>query len=356
MPHQCFRALFVAPSLICVATLASASPPTTTKPSKNSISKDSHRCNLTIRPGQNIQQAIDRLSQKPGSSTLCLASGEFDVDHLIQINHDGFHLRGQGPTTVIKLKEDVQQPLIVVGDYQNQQPDHQIRDVVIENMTLKGTTKIEHEFVPDRTYLSNSVIVVRSGQGIRLTKLIVNQCRSACLLSEYNTRDFTIDRSDISGATWDGVSFNRSAQIHLIHNQIHDNAAAGMTTENLEDSEIKENRFENNGSQGVYLSDARRNHFTNNQFIKNKVSGVIFACSIRYRTPEVLCWDNSMSQDNVFANNEFQQNPHIYTIGVDRAANCKSPDFRPNMWQNNQADTSGQDPDQDQFGRCLQSQ
>ncbi|HHW4680004.1 MAG TPA: right-handed parallel beta-helix repeat-containing protein, partial [Xylella taiwanensis] len=79
-------------------------------------------------------------------------------------------------------------------------------------------------------------------------------------------------------------------------------------------------------------------------------------CSIRYRTPEVLCWDNSMSQENVFEHNIFQKSPYIYTIGVDHAANCKGSDFKPNVWRNNKADTSGFNPPSDVYGTCVQTQ
>jgi parallel beta-helix repeat protein len=195
---------------------------------------------------------------------------------------------------------------------------------------------------------------VRSGQNIRLSGLRVSKCRSACLLSEYDSRDLLIERNDVSGAIWDGVSFNRTAKVKLIDNYIHDNVAAGITTEHLEDSEIRNNRLERNGSQGVYLADARRNLFVGNQFTGNKGAGIYLACSIRQRTPEILCWDNSMSQDNTFENNIFKDNPYTYTIGVDRAANCSGPDFRQNLWRkNNQADASGVDIQPERYGRCM---
>ena len=47
-------------------------------------------------------------------------------------------------------------------------------------------------------------------------------------------------------------------------NHVHDNAAAGITTEHLEDSDIRDNVLERNGSQGLYLSDSRGNRFTGN--------------------------------------------------------------------------------------------
>lgn len=309
-------------------------------------------CTAKVHPGQNLQKAIDKLPQSDKPTVLCLDKGEFPINGLVSIQRGNFTLRGQGASTIVRMADGVQQPVLVVGDYEHQQPTGVIRDVSIEDMQIVASTG-DKEFMPERPYLSNSAVVVRSGQGIRLAGLQVNKCRSACLLSEYDTREITIENNDVSGAIWDGVSFNRTAKVTMVNNHIHDNVAAGLTTEHLEDSEIRNNRFERNGSQGIYLSDARGNRFSNNQFDGNKVAGVYLTCAVRYRTPEILCWDNSMSQDNVFENNRFANTPFTYTVGVDRAANCTAADFKPNLWRNNQGDMPGVDIEPQRYGYCV---
>ena len=309
-------------------------------------------CTARLAPGGDLQQAIDRLpSDRP--ATLCLARGEYPLKGLVSIQHDGLTLRGAGPGTVLRMADGVQQPLLVIGDYLHEVPDHRIRDVTVADLQLIGG-HAEHEFMPERPYLSNSAVVIRAGEHIRLSGLKASRCRSACLLSERDSHDLVFEHNDVFDADWDGVSFNSTRNVQLINNYIHDNVAAGVTTEELNDSEIRGNRLERNGSQGMYLSNARRNRFIDNQFTNNKSAGVFLACAIRYRTPEILCWDNSMSQDNLFEHNVFKGNPHTYTIGVDRAANCKGPGFTPNRWQDNQADASGLDPSTDTFGKCVQ--
>ena len=316
-------------------------------------SNNGERCTARAHPKDNLQQAIDRLPTSQSPAVMCLGRGVYSLDQFLHIDRDHVHLRGSGRSTIIQFKNPIQQPLIVIGDYANQQPSHVIQDVVVERMQLNGTTQVEHEFMPEHPYLSNSLVVIRRGKNVRLSNLQAAHCRSACLLSEYDSSDITIADNDISDAIWDGVSFNRSEKIHLIHNRIHDNRAAGMTTEHLIDSVVRNNVITRNGSQGIYLSDSQRNQIVDNTIVENKLSGILFACSIRYRTPEILCWDNSISQNNVVENNRFKQNPHAYTIGVDRAANCKAQGFSKNIWRNNQADTAGLNPPVEQYGECV---
>lgn len=308
-------------------------------------------CTRTAVPGDDLQAAIDGLPAQR-RATLCLQSGHYELAGLLAIRRDGITLRGTGTDTVLQLRDGVQQPLLVIGDYANEVPSAPIRNVVVENLHLIGN-HVAHEFMPEHPYLSNSAVVVRGGHDVDLRQLVVERCRSACLLSERDTQGLAITDSDVSGATWDGVSFNRSSHVTMSGNHVHDNAAAGITTEHLEDSDIRDNVFERNGSQGLYLSDSRDNRFVGNRFVGNTRAGVFLTCSIRYRTPEVLCWDNSMSQDNVFEHNVFEGSPYTFTIGVDRAADCKAADFKPNLWRDNQADASGFNPPKDVYGTCV---
>lgn len=308
-------------------------------------------CTRTAVPGDDLQAAIDGLPAQR-RATLCLQSGHYELAGLLAIHRDGITLRGTGADTVLQLRDGVQQPLLVIGDYANEVPSAPIRNVVVENLHLIGN-HAAHEFMPEHPYLSNSAVVVRGGHDVDLRQLVVERCRSACLLSERDTQGLAITDSDVSGATWDGVSFNRSSHVTMSGNHVHDNAAAGITTEHLEDSDIRDNVFERNGSQGLYLSDSRDNRFVGNRFVGNTRAGVFLTCSIRYRTPEVLCWDNSMSQDNVFEHNVFEGSPYTFTIGVDRAADCKAADFKPNLWRDNQADASGFNPPKDVYGTCV---
>ncbi|MET0288593.1 MAG: right-handed parallel beta-helix repeat-containing protein [Pseudoxanthomonas sp.] len=312
-------------------------------------------CTARTGPQQPLQQAIDALPTDGSAAVLCLDKGEYALGGLVSLQRDNTTLRGAGTDTVLKMRDGVQQPLLVIGDYANQVPRRSIQHVAIENLALMGGTA-EHEFMPERPYLSNSAVVIRQGQHVRLSGLQASRCRSACLLSEQQSRDLVFERNDVSHAAWDGVSFNSTSHVKLIDNNIHDNIAAGMTAEHIDDSEIRNNRFTNNGSQGIYLSDSERNTFVGNTFTGNRMAGVFLTCAIRYRNGDggTQCWDNSMSQGNLFEGNRFDKDPYTYTIGVDNAANCASGSFTPNVWRSdNQASVGGVDIDPQRYGYCM---
>lgn len=310
-------------------------------------------CTTRLAAGAGLQQAFNALPADGKPATLCLAAGEYRLQRLVAIRRDHLLLRGAGDATMLRMQDGVAQSLlvVVVGDELNEQPARTVRDVSIEKLRLVGAAA-EHEFMPERPWLSNSGIIVRGGENIRLRALSLSACRSACILTERGSRQVTIDNNRVSGAVWDGVSFNRSAGIRLGNNDIRGNVAAGITAEHLEDSEIRGNIVSGNGSVGIYLSDSLRNRFVGNTVSDNLKAAIFLTCAVRFRKPQpVQCWDNSMSQGNVFERNELTLNPYGYTVGADDAANCAKPQWQANIWRDNRSDAPNLDPQPERFGR-----
>jgi len=310
------------------------------------------KCTAKVSPGGDIQKALDALPADGSSQTVCLAAGTFDLGDMIHVERDHVTLRGMGPKTVLHQRDGLADPVIVIGLYKTEVPEHPIQDVTLENMRIIGGNA-DQEFNSQLRYLSNSAVVVRRGQNITLRDLQVSSCRSACLLTEHETRGVLIQGNQVEGADWDGVSFNRSYEITMTGNTVRKNNAAGITAEHLESSVISDNLIEDNGSHGVYLSDSLHNRFENNTVRNNTLAGVYLTCSIRYREPDpVMCWDNSMSQDNVFAGNQFAGNKYGYQSGEDKAANCALPEWKPNIWTHNTSDAPNLDPHPELYGTC----
>jgi len=315
-------------------------------------------CTLRIDPGADVQGSLDRLAAAGTPATLCLAAGEFPLPGPLSIDGDGLGLRGEGPSTVLRLREGAQSPVIVVGDQQHQKPARPVSDVTIERLRVIGGGPGGSEFDADHPFLTNSAVVIRAGHNVTLRELDVRACRSACILTEHDCRDVTIERSTVSGSTWDGIAFNRTARARMVGNTIRDNRAAGITVEHLEDSVIDGNTISDNRSQGVYLSDSYRNRFRGNRFTGNTNAGVFLTCSVRQRDPEpARCWDDSMSQANAFEGNEFAGNRLGYIVAADSAANCRKPGVVPNV---SRGDTFTQNPsieqDAPKYGQCLREE
>jgi parallel beta-helix repeat protein len=311
-------------------------------------------CTVRLAAGADVARAL-AAARAERAVTLCLAPGEFPLAGPLVIERDRVTVRGAGARTVLRLEPGVQSPVVIVGDHRRQVPARPTADVALEDLRIVGGGGAGAEHHAEYPYLTNSAVVVRAGRRIHLRGLDVGACRSACILTEHDTRDVIVADSTVSGSTWDGISLNRTARARLVGNTVRDNTAAGITAEHLEDGVIADNTIADNRSHGIYLADSYRNRIVGNRFGRNTNAGVFLTCSVRLRDPgPVLCWDDSMSQGNVFERNRFLDNRRGYIVAGDAAANCKRRGVQPNV---SRGDVFRRTPHVEQdvarAGRCL---
>jgi parallel beta-helix repeat protein len=309
-------------------------------------------CTVNVSPGDDLQRAFDGATAR--RTVVCLGAGEFRLRRFLSITRDGTILRGGGASTVVRLEEGTQSPVIVIGDWESETPRRATSNVTIERLRIVGGGKDGDEAFPGRPYLTNSAVVVRTGRDVSIRDVSITACRSACILTERDTRRLTIEHDDVSGSVWDGIALNRTSHAHLVGNTIHDNTAAGISTEHLEDSLVENNVVRDNRTHGLYLSDSYRNTFAGNRFAGNVISGVFLTCAVRHRDPPPQCWPSSMSAGNVFERDRFVDNRVGYMVGADRRAPCTGHRFVANV---SRVDAFVGNPREDSrataFGRCL---
>jgi parallel beta-helix repeat protein len=312
------------------------------------------RCTIRLSPGDDVQRAIDRLPARTGPASVCLEAGEFRLERVVSIRRDDVALRGEGASTVLRLKDGIESPVVVIGDCEHETPRRPTRNVTIERLRVVGGGAGGSEVHPTRRYLTNSAVAVRAGRGVAIRDLQVSACRSACILTERDTRDVAIEHNVVAGSVWDGISLNRTARAHVAGNVIRDNTAAGITAEHLEDSVLERNVLEGNKTHGIYLADSRRNRFADNHFVGNVLSGVFLTCAVRERTAPVTCWKGSMSQRNDFARDELVDNRIAFTVAPNADADCTARGFAPNRSRDDRFARNPRDePYPPTYGRCL---
>jgi len=312
------------------------------------------RCTVTLSPGDDVQRALDGAAAASRPPVVCLRPGEFRLRRFVAIGRDGTVLRGEGPATVLALEQGVESPVVVVGDWEHETPGRPTANVTIEDLRIVGGGREGGEALADRPYLTNSAVVVRAGRNVTIRKTVLTACRSACILTERDTRRISVEHDDVSGSVWDGIALNRTSQARIVANMIHDNGAAGISTEHLKDSLVADNVVADNRTHGIYLSDSYHDTIARNRFVRNVLSGIFLACAVRQREPPVRCWNDSMSAGNVFERNRFVGNRVGYMVGADAAAGCRRRGFTANRSRGDAfARNPRADPRATAFGRCL---
>ncbi len=309
---------------------------------------------MRVSPGADLQKAVDATPARARPAIVCLGAGEFRLGRFLAIVRDGVVLRGAGVSTVLRLEDGTESPVVVIGDWQRETPRRPTTDVTIEDLRIVGAGRDGGELLPGHPYVTNSAVVVRAGRDVAIRNASITACRSACVLTELDTRQVTIEHDDIGGSVWDGIALNRTSRARVVGNTIHDNTAAGISCEHLEQSLVANNVVEGNRTHGLYLSDSYRNRIVGNRFTANVLSGVFLTCAVRDREPPVRCWKNSMSAGNVFEGDRFVGNRVGYMVGADPSASCARRGFAPNLSGGDVfLRNPRQDPRATAFGRCV---
>jgi parallel beta-helix repeat protein len=282
------------------------------------------------------------------------AKGEFRLSRMLVVGRDGVTLRGRGPSTVLRLADGVQSPVVVIGDYRHETPERPTSDVTVERLRIVGGGRDGHEAHGDYPYPDEQRRRRARRPERRAPRPRGVGCRSACLLTERDTRDVQIFGNRIDDSVWDGISLNRTARARITGNVVRGNTASGITAEHLEDSVLEDNVLEGNKTHGIYLADSYRNRFAGNRFVRNVLSGVFLTCAVRIREPPVACWDDSMSAGNVFSRNELTGNRIAFTVAPDDRAPCTARGFTPNRSHDDRVVNNPRSESYpERLGRCL---
>src|SRR5262249_46387204 len=99
-------------------------------------------CTVTLPPGADVQRAVD------GAAVVCLGPGQFVLRRFLLITRDGRVLRGAGPSTVLRLENGVQSPVVVIGDPEHPVPRRPTANVTIERLAVVGGGADGPEMLP----------------------------------------------------------------------------------------------------------------------------------------------------------------------------------------------------------------
>jgi parallel beta-helix repeat protein len=334
------RARWLVPPLVALVALVAPG-----------VARAVSRCDVTVSPGNDVQRAVDAVG---GRRVVCLRAGEFRLRRFVALVRDGIVLRGAGRATVLTLEPGTESPVVVVGDWERRVPRRKTSEVAIEDLRIVGAGRDGGETLPGRPYLTNSAVVVRGARNVAIRRVTVAACRSACILTEHDTRGIAIEDDDVGESVWDGIALNRTSRARIVRNRIHDDTAAGISTEHLERSVVADNVVAANRTHGVYLSDSYRNTFSGNRFVANVLSGVFLTCAVRYRGQVTRCWNDSTSAANAFERNRFVGNRVAYMVGADPSSTCARRGFVPNVSRGDVFERNPrEDPRATTFGRCL---
>lgn len=225
-----------------------------------------------------IQAVLDDMPESGG--TVILRPGVYRFDRPLSLRKDNLTLRGAGPTTVLRLVDGANCPVLVMGTLSNI-PSRIVRNLRVCDLDIDGNRtnqQVECWNIPgEGSELRNNGLTIRGVADSFVDHVRAYRCRSGGLVTEKTVCRLTV--SDF--ASWDNQFDGLAAYVtedslftRLI---LHDNPGAGLSLDhNFRHNVIADAVLTSNGS-GIFMRDSRDNLFHGLSIRDSREHGVFMA-------------------------------------------------------------------------------
>ena len=209
-----------------------------------------------------IQKALDNLPETGG--TVILQAGVYTVNRPICLSRDNLTLRGAGSTTILRLANDANCPVLILGSTSNF-PSCVTRNLRVSDVDIDGNRdhqQVECWNIPgEGSEIRNNGITIRSVCDASVERIRAYRCRSGGLVTEKGVRRLTISDYAAWDNFFDGLAAYVTEDSLFARMYLYDNHGAGLSLDHeFSNNTISGAILTDNGC-GIFMRDSRENLF-----------------------------------------------------------------------------------------------
>lgn len=227
-----------------------------------------------------IQDAINKLPLEGGE--VFVSAGVYTCTKPIVLDRNNVTLRGAGPSTLLRLGDLINAPVIVMGLTENI-PSRDTRharviDLMIDGNRANQTGECMGGPCSDAFPLRNNGISIRRCVDCTVQSVTVFGAMSGGLVTELGCRRLAIRDYTSYDNEFDGLAGYETEDSTFSNIHLYGNKAAGIST----DIKFNNNKFYNvtitdNKTVGIFMRDSLDNSFTNLHIRDNVQHGIFLA-------------------------------------------------------------------------------
>ncbi len=213
-----------------------------------------------------INEAIAKLPADGGE--IQLGPGAYLCSEPVIIARSGVTLRGMGHGTLLRLADNANCPVLIIGDIA-EFPRWDTTRVTVEGLRIDGNrAKQTSECwnglcdTGEVTVIRSSGVVLRLAVDVRVASVVAGSCRSGGIVTEKNCRRVTLQDIDASDNEFDGLACYETRESTFTNLKLHGNKAAGLSTDiHFDDNLLSNVILTDNATHGIFMRDSSRNSF-----------------------------------------------------------------------------------------------
>lgn len=221
---------------------------------------------LTLTAGpqagsQEIQAALDSLSK---GGEVVLGPGSYLIHQPLLLQRDYAVLRGSGSNTVLRLADNANCPVVVLGAAFAPAPkviSHlRLADLVIDGNRKHQTVELWRT-AADGSQINNNGVDIRGATDATVERVVCGHCRSGGLVASAGIRRLTVHDFTAFDNEFDGLACYLTEDSRFTGLSLHDNLAAGISLDLSFNHNVIENAVLAANDLGVFMRDSRNNVF-----------------------------------------------------------------------------------------------
>jgi hypothetical protein len=249
-----------------------------------------------------IQQALDALPKTGGE--VVLPPEKISIRQPVVLRRDNQTLRGSGTTTILRLADDANCPVLILGEPVNH-PKTTVKYLRVADLFIDGNRRNQqHELWQtsgDGSQIRNNGITVQSVSDSTVENVTCAACRSGGLITTLGVKRLTVRGLTAFNNQFDGLACYHTTHSTFMDLYLHDNPGAGISLDLAFDHNVISNAVLNANDLGIFMRASRDNQFHNVTIDNSHRFGVFmahaeqFIAGVLQAAPESECTQNAFT-------------------------------------------------------------
>jgi hypothetical protein len=252
--------------------------------------------------GGEIQQALNSLPASGGE--VVLPPGNFLVRQPLVLRRNNQTLRGSGAETVLRLADNANCPVIIMGESVNTPTDSLknlcVRDLVIDGNRTRQSREL-WKVSGEGSEIRNNGITIQSVTDSTVKNVVSAHNRSGGLVTTLGVRRLTVQNFESFDNEFDGLACYLTENSMFSGLYLHDNPGAGISLDLAFNHNVVSNAVLNANDLGIFMRSSHENQFYGVAIHDSKNHGIFMAHSEDYvngialPAPMTECSQNSFT-------------------------------------------------------------
>lgn len=220
---------------------------------------------VMLQPGVTGGEIQDALNSLPASGgEVVLPPGNFFIRQPLVLRRDFQTLRGSGSATVLRLVDNANCPVLILGEPVNS-PKHIVKNLCVRDLTIDGNRKNQTrelwQLTGEGSEIRNNGLTIQCVENSVVENLSAARCRSGGLVTTLGVRHLTVKKFESFDNQFDGLACYLTEDSTFTGLNLHHNPGAGISLDLAFNHNVISNATLTANDLGIFMRSSHENKF-----------------------------------------------------------------------------------------------